>query len=75
MITLQYVNAELLVWVFRVPDSSSLWRGRGFDFLPGKDKPSDLAKTTRERAPAASATTQMLCHRPELDRGEWTFSG
>jgi hypothetical protein len=31
MIPLQYVNAEELVWLFRVPDPL-VWKGRGFDF-------------------------------------------
>src|SRR5579863_8135588 len=67
MKSLQFVGAEFLVQLFRVAESSGLWKGRGFDFLPGKSKPSGPSKPTRDLTPATSTPSQRPDHPPCSD--------
>jgi hypothetical protein len=43
MIGTHFLVAELLVWVFRVADSSRHWKGRGIDLRPGTEQTIQLS--------------------------------
>ena len=56
MIGTHYLGAELLVWVFRVADSSRHWKGRGIDLRP------EIAQTIQlsDESPVSCFSGSML---------------